>query len=141
MEVDPMAYSGTIDDREELRELYARYCLSIDNGRYDDWIDCFTDDGVFESPRFGRHAGREDLRRFCTRYEESLGGAKALHVVANISFEIKGDAAAGVCYLMYHHCKEGRLEQVAVGFYTDRLRKTAGGWRFASRHVAILGHR
>jgi SnoaL-like protein len=136
-----MRYSGMIEDREELRELYARYCLSIDNGRYDDWVDCFTEDGVFESPRFGRYAGREELRRFCTRYEESLGGARVLHVVANASFDIKGVEATGVCYLMYHHCKEGRLEQVAVGAYSDRLRKTGDGWRFTSRCVTICGHR
>ncbi|MGH7815339.1 MAG: nuclear transport factor 2 family protein [Candidatus Binataceae bacterium] len=135
-----MGFSGTIQDREELRELYARYCLAIDNGRYDEWIDCFTDDGVFESPRFGRCAGRDGLREFCERHKESLGGARVLHIVTNLSFEIDGDTASGTCYLLYHHCKEGRMQQEAVGHYTDRLRKTPAGWRFQSRQVAICGH-
>ena len=53
-----MAITGTLADREEVRALHARYCLTIDAGRYDEWIDCFTGDGVFESPRFGKHRGR-----------------------------------------------------------------------------------
>jgi hypothetical protein len=37
-----MAITGTLEDREEVRALHARYCLTIDAGRYDEWIDCFT---------------------------------------------------------------------------------------------------
>ncbi len=40
-----MAINGTLEDREEIRELHARYCLTIDNGRYDQWLECFTADG------------------------------------------------------------------------------------------------
>ncbi len=31
-----MAITGTLEDREEVRVLHARYCLSIDGGRYDE---------------------------------------------------------------------------------------------------------
>ena len=85
-----MAITGTIEDREEVRVLHARYCLTIDTGRYDEWIDCFTEDGVFESPRFGKHAGRDGLKRFTALYKESLGGAQVLHVVANPAFDLDG---------------------------------------------------
>jgi 3-phenylpropionate/cinnamic acid dioxygenase small subunit len=135
-----MAISGTLEDREEVRALHARYCLSIDTARADDWIDCFTEDGSFESPRFGKHSGRDGLRRFAAIYKESLGGAQVLHVVANPAFDLDGDSGAGVSYLMYYHCKDGRVQQCTVGYYTDKLRKTPHGWKFASRHVTILGH-
>ena len=132
--------TGTLEDREELRELYARYCHSIDSGRYDEWVDCFTEDGVFESPRFGRCAGREGLLQFCKQHRESLGGAHVLHIVANLSFDIQGDTGTGTCHLVYNHCKDGRIQQSAVGHYTDLLKKTAKGWRFKSRHVNLCGH-
>ena len=90
-----MAITGTLEDREEVRTLHARYCLTIDTGRYDEWIDCFTEDGVFESPRFGKHSGRDGLRKFTARYKESLGGAQVEHVVANPAFELDGDSHAG----------------------------------------------
>ena len=135
-----MAITGTIEDREEIRELYARYCVTIDNGRYDEWIACFTEDGVFESPRFGRHAGPDGLKKFAALYKESLGGARILHVVSNLTLDLSASDGAGICYLLYYHCKDGRVQQSTVAYYTDQLRKTGAGWRFASRQVTILGH-
>ena len=135
-----MGISGSMEDREEIRELHARYCLTIDNGRYEEWINCFTTDGVFESPRFGRHAGTDGLKKFAAMYKESLGGARVLHVVTNHTFEISGSTGSGTCYLLYYHCKDGRVQQTTVGYYTDKLRKTDAGWRFESRQVTILGH-
>ena len=73
-------------------------------------------------------------------YQESLGGAHSLHVVANLSLEINGDTAVGSAYFLYNHCKEGRVQQAAVGIYIDQLRRTPAGWRFSSRHVTICGH-
>jgi len=134
-----MGITGTLEDREEVRVLHARYCLTIDTGRYEEWIDCFSDDGIFESPRFGKFGGRDSLKRFCAVYKESLGGAKVMHVVANPAFELDGDSGTGISYLLYYHCKEGKVQQCTVGYYTDKLRKTPAGWRFASRQVTILG--
>jgi hypothetical protein len=135
-----MPITGSLECREEVRMLHARYCLTIDTCRYDEWIDCFTEDGIFESPRFGRHSGRDGLRRFTALYKESLGGAKVLHVVANPAFDLDGDSGGGTSYLLYYHCKDGKVQQCTVGYYTDKLRKTPAGWRFQSRQVTILGH-
>jgi 3-phenylpropionate/cinnamic acid dioxygenase small subunit len=130
---------GTLEDREEIRDLYTLYSITLDSGRYDDWIDCFTEDGTFESQRFGKHAGREGLCKFVKIYKESLGGAQARHVVTGIYFELQGDRAAGSCYLTYYHSKNGRTALAAVGHYEDELRKAGGRWRFASRRVSVDG--
>ena len=53
---------GTLEDRIEIRDLYARYCQPLDHSRYDEWLECFTDDGVFESTLYGRKAGRDVLK-------------------------------------------------------------------------------
>ncbi len=135
-----MADLGNLQDRLDVHELYARYAAAIDNGDYDDWLKCFTEDGVFESTRFGRHAGQEGLRKFTKIYRESLGGAQVLHVITNVYFKLEGDGGAGSCYLAYYHCKEGRIQQAAVGRYKDTLRKVDGRWFFASRKVSLDGH-
>ncbi len=135
-----MAEPGNLQDRLDVHELYARYAAANDNGDYDDWLQCFTEDGVFESTRFGRHAGQEGLRKFTRIYRESLGGAQVLHVITNVYFKLEGDAGAGSCYLAYYHCKEGRIQQSAVGRYKDSLRKVNGRWCFASRKVSLDGH-
>jgi hypothetical protein len=134
-----MAFTGTLEDREDIRVLHARYCWTIDLGHFDQWIDCFTEDGTFESPRFGKHSGRDGLRRFAALYKESLGGAQVLHVVANPAFDLDGDTGTGNAHLLYYHCKDGKVQQCTVGYYKDRLRKTPAGWRFASRQVTIVG--
>jgi uncharacterized protein (TIGR02246 family) len=131
--------TGTLEDREEIRELYAHYAHTIDNGRFDEWLQCFTDDGTFESSRFGKHSGREGLRRFVAIYKESLGGAKPFHQMTNVIFKIVGDKASGCCYLTYYHCKDGKAALSAAGHYTDRLRKADGNWHFESRKVTIDG--
>jgi SnoaL-like domain len=130
---------GSLEDREELRELYAHYAHAIDNGKFDEWINCFTEDGIFESPRFGKHQGREGLRRFTAIYKENLGGAKPFHQMTNLTFDLDGDQGKGCCYLTYYHCKNGKASLSAAGHYTDKLRKVNGEWKFQSRVVMIDG--
>ncbi len=132
-------FSGTLEDREAIRDLYTHYAVTLDGGRYDDWIDCFTDDGVFESKRFGRHVGREGLCKFVKIYRDSLAGAQVRHVITTVHFDIEGDHAAGGCYLTYFHSKDGKTEVSAVGQYEDQLRKVAGRWRYTSRRVSVDG--
>ncbi len=126
-----------IEEREEIRELYVRYALTIDEDRREEWVACFTDDGVFESPRLGRYAGREELLRFTRVYKEFQAGAQVRHMVNNISVQIEGDRATGTCYLTYYHTKGGKSELAAVGGYHDRLRKVGGKWLFEHRKVFV----
>lgn len=131
---------NVLQDRLDVKELYSRYALTIDNNEADAWVDCFTEDGTFVSTRFGTHKGKEGLRRFTKLYRESLGGAEVLHVITNVHFKLEGDAGAGTCYLTYYHCKGGKIQQSAVGRYKDTLRKVNGRWYFASRSVSLEGH-
>jgi 3-phenylpropionate/cinnamic acid dioxygenase small subunit len=133
--------SGTAENRLEIADLYSRYCHLIDHARYEDWLETFTDDGVFESPRFGRFAGREGLRKFTALYRDSLGGARVLHLVHNQIAKIESDTATGYCDFSYFHSKDSHIQSESVGYYTDLIRRTPAGWRFASRAVTILGSR
>jgi len=131
---------NVLQDRLDVKELYSRYALTIDDNEADAWVDCFTEDGTFESGRFGKHTGKDGLKKFTKLYRESLGGAKVMHVITNVHFKLEGDAGAGTCYLIYYHCKEGKIQQAAVGRYRDTLRKVNGRWYFASRQVSLDGH-
>ena len=133
--------SGTLEDRIEIRDLYARYCQLLDHSRYDEWLDCFTDDGVFESTLYGRKAGRDVLKKFAHTYRDSLGGARVVHLAHNLLMKIEKERGSGYCDFTYYHCKDGKIQQETIGFYTDVLRKTDHGWRFASRCQTILGSR
>ena len=55
--------------------------------------------------------------------------------------KIEKERGSGYCDFTYYHCKDGKIQQETIGFYTDVLRKTDHGWRFASRCQTILGSR
>ena len=129
--------TGTADDREQIRELYARYALTIDNLRFEEWVNCFTADGVFESPVYGTFAGHAALRAFTGQYRDGWGGGRVRHMMVNVSFDVDGDVASGACNLIYFSIKAGVTTLAAVGGYTDTLRKENGEWRFTRRKVFI----
>lgn len=66
--------TGTPEDREQIRELYSRYAIYVDGGMFEDWLDLFTSDGVFESPVFGTYEGHSRLREFTAEYKEGYSG-------------------------------------------------------------------
>lgn len=131
------AITGSLEDREQIRELYARYAITIDNGQFEDWVGCFTADGVFESPIYGTYSGAAALREFCTTYEKTWDGAQVRHMIVNVSVDIEGERASGTCNLIYYHIKGGKTELVAVGVYRDELSKIGGNWLFARRKIFI----
>jgi hypothetical protein len=135
-----MTDENALRDRLDVRELYSRHAIAIDNHQADAWVACFTEDGIFESGLLGKHVGAEGLKKFTKLYRESLGGAQVLHIISNVHFQLEGEAGVGSCYLTYYHCKEGRIQQAAVGRYRDTLRKVDGRWFFASRALSLDGH-
>jgi 3-phenylpropionate/cinnamic acid dioxygenase small subunit len=127
-------------DMSQIRDLYANYAWLIDEGHYDAWIkECFTEDGVFESPRFGRNAGHDGLQKFVRNYVEWIGGAQVRHLMSNVLATIDGDRASGRCNLAYYHSKHGKSELSALGGYLDKLRKVGDRWLFESRQIFLDG--
>ena len=129
--------TGTFEDREQIRELYARYAIYIDSSRFEDWVNCFTPDGVFESPILGKFAGEAELRNFTGQYHESWAGGGVRHMMVNVSFEVEGDTAIGTCSLIYFKVHDGKSEYLLTGGYHDTLRKAHGEWRYTHRKVYI----
>ncbi len=129
--------TGTFEDREQIRELYARYAIYVDAARFDDWINCFTPDGTFESPIMGKFTGHDELRRFTRQYHESWAGGGVRHMMVNVSFDVNGDTATGTCALIYFKIHDGKSEFLLTGGYQDQLRKHQGEWRYTYRQVYL----
>ena len=131
--------TGTFEDREQIRELYARYANYADTARANDWVALFTEDGVFESPIYGTFPGQAALRRFMGEYQQSWNGGGVRHMMVNVSFDVAGDDATGTCGLIYFKVHDGKSEFQATGGYHDTLRKVRGEWKFVHRKVYIDG--
>jgi 3-phenylpropionate/cinnamic acid dioxygenase small subunit len=116
-----------IEDREKVRELFARFCHSIDEGRYDEWVGTFTPDGVFDSPVAGRHAGRDGLLKFTGALAASdMGNVKQRHLVTNLSISLEDDHGSAHCNLEVWVTRGGVTSLLLVGGYKTQLRKIAG---------------
>ena len=131
--------TGTSEDREQIRELYARYANYADSVRTDEWVGLFTSDGVFESPVYGTFAGQVALRQFMGQYSASWNGGGVRHMIVNVSFDVHGDEATGTCGLIYFKVHGGKSEYQLTGGYNDSLRKVAGDWLFVHRKVYVDG--
>ncbi len=119
------------EDREKVRELFARFCHSIDEGRYEEWVGTFTPDGVFDSPVAGRHAGREGLLKFTRELAASeMGKARQRHLVTNLSMSLEDERGSALCNLTVYVTRDGVTSLLLVGGYNTQLRKTGGEWHF-----------
>jgi hypothetical protein len=124
-----------MDDYAQIRELYAQYCWTLDERRFDEWLHLFTEDGVVEGPNYGRHVGPPQLRQFIAKYKATTGMFQVRHMVSSIRADIQGDTATGSCYVINYRTHRGRTELSAIGGYRDKLRKVNGQWLFSERQA------
>jgi hypothetical protein len=121
--------------REAIRDLAARYNIAGDGRRLDDFVGVFTEDAVYDSAVF-RCRGRAEIRNYLQAAWDSEPGrpmprSRRHHITtAQIDLEGADDASGQIYYLM---CTD--LGPDHGGYYLDRYRRTAEGWRMASRQV------
>jgi hypothetical protein len=130
---------GSYEDRELIKDLYARYAQATDTDDFEEWADCFLVDGWMEyaTQPTGRVVGRAALRRMVegnTKWAQDNGIASTRHLNTNLRITIDGQRARGQCYVMawWFH-KDGRLEICTVGGYRDEIQKVNDRWYFAGR--------
>jgi 3-phenylpropionate/cinnamic acid dioxygenase small subunit len=126
-----------MEAEEEIRELMARYSLYLDNGRYDEWVDCFTEDGVYENPLYGRHPGKSALRKLVEGYKVALGAPQYRLCMMNIDINVDANvrSATGRSYWLYTEAKEGKTNTFKSGLFEDKIEKVNGKWLFKERQV------
>ena len=130
------------DERGVLRRLHA-YGHAIDYGDEAAWVDCFTDDGVFDirssMPDRPRQvvSGRAELQAFSSRHTR----APELwhkHMLVEPAITIDGDTARSDAYFAVLMEHEERPLLRVFGRYRDRLvRDPDGEWRFRERIAEI----
>jgi uncharacterized protein (TIGR02246 family) len=115
-----------LEDKDEIRELTARYCLAIAAGDVEKIVTLFCPDGAFVTSA-GESVGSDELRRFYDR-----GGTTNKPFVQNHVIEVSGDEAVGRCAVEVRMVSDGEA-YTAAGEYVDLLRRVDGRWLFASR--------
>jgi ketosteroid isomerase-like protein len=137
------------EERSILRTLY-RYGNAIDYGQTDEFLDCYTDDAVFEfhavnPPSAGgerlmrRFAGREQLAEFFAGHTHAPDRYHK-HMLVEPVVDIIGDDARVQSYFARIDEADGRVIIRAMGRYLDKLVKCPDGvWRITERICEIEG--
>jgi hypothetical protein len=141
MPSDPAALETRIrrlEDRAELRELVARYCIAIDDRDIAVIGEIFCADGRFRS-RDGvmEASGREAVVQ---QFRGRFAALKATNHIAHdqiLSFEDDPDHASGIVTAHAEVCRNSQA-MIAALRYEDQYRREAGTWRFADRLLSFL---
>ncbi len=120
-------------DKMEIQELSVRYANAMDSGKADEWLDTWTDDGVWEGG-LGTYEGKSVLVKLLDDLGVRIKGKR--HVMCNFVIEGEGDKATQQCYLLVFE-RERSPELIATGVYVDALRKVDGVWKFSRRTVKL----
>lgn len=124
-----------LEDLHAIGQLRAQYCQLLDDCRWDELVELFTEDGCFDG--LSTVHGRPALRAF---FPDLLQGSLDAwwHFSSNETIELDGDTATGQTWL-YQPCVVEGVAHIAAGRYTDSIvRCPDGAWRFAVRRVRFF---
>lgn len=129
--------------REAIRDTMAKYTTSGDRLRIDDFVACFTDDGVIEAESVRpeqafRYEGRAAIRAWQERWlsgEAGTHGASFVrHHLSTSRIELAGpDIATARTYWVAWT----DIGPDHAGYYLDRFRKVGEAWLIAHRRVRL----
>ncbi len=124
----------TLEDREAIRDLFARQNLAYDRREAERTAAMFTEDGVLELMGSDlTFRGRDSIRSYMERLLE-VTGDDYRHWTNSLAIEaVEGapDEARVECYIAAFGMNDGTLR--LAGRYFDHLRKVDGEWLFAHR--------
>lgn len=133
---------SVLEEKDAIRELMARYCFHFDNGEFNQWLDLFTDDGVFDLGAMGRISGRVGLQQFLKTIPLTNGLPLMKHCVMNSIVSVTGKHATARSYVIVVRGGEQVTVSIA-GRYEDQVVKDGNTWRFNERkvHFDLMGKR
>ena len=117
-----------IEDKDEIRELTARYCHSIAAANSAEIVNLFCDDGSF-SMGDRKTSGRAELEKFYSAISEQ---PPIPFIQNHVIDELSADEARGRCSVEIRMVQNGE-SITAAGWYDDTYRRVGGEWKFVDR--------
>lgn len=129
-----MAFRGPFEDRMLIRERYDAYSDAVCRADTDDYLSCWTDDGV----RTGVGGECEGLDGLREHWESMWGFIERMTFFTQIAaIEVDGDEATARAFCLEILSLQSDDRHQVVGMYEDRLRRVDDTWRFAARHYQV----
>src|SRR6201996_2701295 len=125
-----------LEDKDDIRELLARYCFLLDGYHLREFAALFAADGEWIS-RNGTAKGPAAIERLLRGLvPEPAPGARRKHFTTNIIIELSGDRATVVSNFLVVRDSPGGPVIAVAGTYDDTVVKIGGKWKFRSRKLS-----
>jgi len=120
-----------LTDREAVRDLRYRYHEYVNEGKFADIPNLFTDDGELDFGHLGHAKGRAELTAFFSRVGRPAteGISFVKQFIHNHVIQLQGDRGTGFSYLEAKPVYKGESYLVAAR-YDDEYARQNGQWRF-----------
>lgn len=130
-----MPFTGPMEDRLAIRELYDTYGDGSCTGNADTFLSCWTDDGQWNTHIFTR-TGKAELRE---QWDQLWAGFEKVAFLGNVlSIEVDGDRAKTRSVAREIVALKGGAIFKLAGLYHDQLERRGGQWLFARRDYEVL---
>lgn len=130
-----MAFTGPVEDRLAIRELYGTYGDASWRGDGEQWLQCFTPDGRWTSHLFDA-SGHAALRATWDGLWKDWQSVAFLGEIG--AMEITGEAAQCRSYAREIVRMQSGMTFKLAGRYDDTLVKSDGIWRFSLRAYTLM---
>ena len=114
-------------DELAIRALFDEYCLRLEVNDFEEWLDLFTGDSVYELFRRELH-GRDEIRDMLSQAPHGV------HIGGAARIELDGDKAETI--QNYQFIGEQSATSNA-GWYYRTVVRTDGGWKIAHTKVKM----
>jgi len=121
-------------DADEIRNTLARFCQCLDDRRFEEFSQTFTEDGAFNE-----RVGRDTILKWIQGAElATRPELKRKHAVMNIIVNVQGDRAQATSDLVMFDQVESGPWAIRIGRYTDELvRQPTGAWLLSRRRLEM----
>ncbi len=116
-----------IADELAIRRLLDEYCLRMEINTFDEWLDLFTQDTVYDVFRQSLR-GREEVSAMLSQAPHGV------HLPGAVRIELHGDRAEVVQNYLFIPTNDDSWN---AGWYQRRLARTEQGWKIAHTRVKI----
>jgi ketosteroid isomerase-like protein len=127
-----------LEDKEALRGLMIGGWRALDRKDFDGWIACWTEDAEFAFGPWGTLRGRQAIHDKVVEAESPYRSMQ--HHLLNMHFEIDGDRATGVGYMLFVGvADEGQAHDPYTmgGPYEWEYVRTPAGWRLRRQRLDV----
>ena len=116
-----------VKDQVDILTLHNEYCLRLEIDPFEDWMDLFTEDTVYEVHR-RILTGRQEMAAMLSQAPHGV------HIGGAARITIEGDTAKTIQNYLFLADEERFSNK---GWYYRTLRRTGEGWKIAHTRVVM----